>query len=299
MVAEFAGKAKRFRTVPKVQESGRRTMRWFTVERNLSMTLAAAIRIVPACWLLAGSPAVADEALDSLVAAYPEQLSGYDDRHLIWKDGTRQVSSDGQSNKTFEELLSHPSIVDQFEIPYRLGSQATLPSLNEDPGRIRNEEFFTKMYGDCRKGEVATRLRPVRWLPHRGGGTVMATRVNGIAEKLEQISIELEKLPPSITRYAVPSSGVYSCRKVAASNLISMHSYGAAIDINDKFGDYWLWSQRRDGALVRRHSIPPEIVSVFEKFGFIWGGKWYHFDTFHFEYRPEIIEMARRGWPRN
>lgn len=34
--------------------------------------------------------------------------------------------------------------------------------------------------------------------------------------------------------------------------------------------------------------IPLEIVGVFEKYGFVWGGRWYHFDTMHFEYRPEI-----------
>jgi hypothetical protein len=28
---------------------------------------------------------------------------------------------------------------------------------------------------------------------------------------------------------------------------------------------------------------------VFEKHGFIWGGKWYHYDTMHFEYRPELL----------
>jgi D-alanyl-D-alanine carboxypeptidase len=37
----------------------------------------------------------------------------------------------------------------------------------------------------------------------------------------------------------------------------------------------------------------------FERAGFIWGGKWYHFDTFHFEYRPEIIALAKQGWPGN
>ena len=35
--------------------------------------------------------------------------------------------------------------------------------------------------------------------------------------------------------------------------------------------------------------IPIEIAEVFEKYGFIWGGKWYHFDTMHFEYRPELL----------
>jgi hypothetical protein len=27
------------------------------------------------------------------------------------------------------------------------------------------------------------------------------------------------------------------------------------------------------------------------------GGKWDHFDTFHFEYRPQIIALAKQGWP--
>jgi D-alanyl-D-alanine carboxypeptidase len=264
------------------------------------MTVTVPTRLVLACcWsIFCGTGAKSDEALDVLVRAYPEQLAAHDGQQLIWKDGTRQPISDGRPNKTFDELLNHPSIIDQFEIPYRLGAQTTLPSVNEDPGRIRNEEFFKKMYGDCRKGEVAGRLRPVRWLPHRGGGTIMATQVNGIADKLEQISAQLEKLPPSITQYAVPSSGVYSCRKIAASNLVSMHSYGAAIDLNSKFGDYWLWNKKSDGTFSRRNAIPHEVVEIFEQFGFIWGGKWYHFDTFHFEYRPEIIDLARKNRPR-
>jgi len=32
-----------------------------------------------------------------------------------------------------------------------------------------------------------------------------------------------------------------------------------------------------------------EIVEIFERHGFIWGGKWYHYDTMHFEYRPEML----------
>ena len=265
------------------------------------MTITIAIRIVPACcWLIfCGTPAMSDITLDILVAAYPDQLASYDDQNLVWKDGTRQALSDGQTKKPFDDLLNHPSIVDQFAIPYPLGPQTTLPSVNEDPGRIRNEEFFKKMYGDCRKGEVADNLRPVLWLPHRGGGTILATRVNGIAEKLEQISAELEKLPAPIAKYAVPSAGAYSCRKIAESNLVSMHSYGAAIDLNDKFGDYWLWNKKRDGTFIRHHRMPYQIVEIFERFGFIWGGKWYHFDTFHFEYRPEIINLARKNLGRN
>jgi HSP20 family protein len=38
-----------------------------------------------------------------------------------------------------------------------------------------------------------------------------------------------------------------------------------------------------------RNRMPQEIVSIFERQGFIWGGKWNHFDTMHFEYRPELL----------
>ena len=264
------------------------------------MSLATRFFTAFCCLIFWAMPAAADEALDVLVAAYPAHLAAHDNQYLVWKDGARQRLSDGQPNKSFDDLLNHPSLVDQLAIPYPLGLQTALPAVNEDPGRIRNEEFFQKMYGDCRKDEVAGQLRPVAWLPHRGGGTIMATRVNGVADRLEKISAELEKLPPAITKYAAPSAGIYKCRTIAGSNQVSMHSYGAAIDLNDKFGDYWLWNQKKDGgALIRHHRIPQEIVDIFERFGFIWGGKWYHFDTFHFEYRPELINLARKHASRN
>jgi hypothetical protein len=38
--------------------------------------------------------------------------------------------------------------------------------------------------------------------------------------------------------------------------------------------------------------VPFEIVLIFERHGFIWGGKWYHYDTMHFEYRPELAPAA-------
>ena len=43
----------------------------------------------------------------------------------------------------------------------------------------------------------------------------------------------------------------------------------------------------------RIESYPEALVSAMEKHGFIWGGKWAHFDFLHFEYRPEIIIKAR------
>ncbi len=44
-----------------------------------------------------------------------------------------------------------------------------------------------------------------------------------------------------------------------------------------------------------RNRIPVEIVRIFERHGFIWGGAWYHYDTMHFEYRPELLPRRLDG----
>ncbi len=244
------------------------------------------------------SPAPADPALDALIAAYPDHLASYDDKDLIWKDGTRMPLSSGDSTKSFEELLDRPDIKDQFAIPYPLGAELKVPVLNEDPGRIRNEAFFLKMYGDCRKGEVAKRLAKVAWMPNRRGGSVNVTTVNRVNERLAAVVKDLDTLPADMTKYLVPSAGIYNCRTIANTSRLSVHAFAAAIDINDKLSDYWEWSKGKDGSIAWKNRIPGAIGEIFERHGFIWGAKWYHFDTMHFEYRPEIIALAKQGWPK-
>jgi hypothetical protein len=34
-----------------------------------------------------------------------------------------------------------------------------------------------------------------------------------------------------------------------------------------------------------------QVIAIFEAHGFIWGGKWHHFDSVHFEYRPELTAL--------
>jgi hypothetical protein len=253
-------------------------------------------------FLLAGYPlsASADPRLDALLAAYPDKLVSYTDSELVWKDGSRMPLGSGGQNKPFTELLDHADIRDQFAFPYPLATAPLqAPAADEDPGRIRNEAFFLKMYGDCRKGQVMPKLRPVAWLPNHGGGTVRATTINGVADQLAKVSHDLDLLPPAMIQYLVPMSGIYNCRPIAETERLSVHAFGAAIDINAKFGDYWLWSKRPNAAIVWRNRIPQQIVEIFERYGFIWGGRWYHFDSMHFEYRPELIALAKQGWPRD
>ncbi|MES0403835.1 MAG: M15 family metallopeptidase, partial [Hyphomicrobium sp.] len=58
--------------------------------------------------------------------------------------------------------------------------------------------------------------------------------------------------------------------------------------------DYWRQAKPgTDGTYAYKNKIPMEIVRIFEKHGFIWGGKWHHYDTMHFEYRPELLGNDR------
>jgi len=233
-------------------------------------------------------------AVDALVRAYPDLLAGADSTDLIWRDGTRMPLSDGRPAKSFAEMLRHASLLDQLRLPYPKGMIVAAPIQDDDPGRIRNRAFFDKVYGDCWNGEVAPRLVPVVWLPRSWGRAIRITSVNGIAERLAAVSEELDALPDAVKRFAYPPAGTYNCRTVADTGEPSMHSWGAAIDINAAHADYWLWhgSGMINAGLVNR--IPSEIVAIFERHGFIWGGKWSHYDTMHFEYRPELLNQEQR-----
>ena len=101
----------------------------------------------------------------------------------------------------------------------------------------------------------------------------------------------------------MPSAGTYNCRPVQDTGNLSVHAYGAAIDLATKFGDTGYGPKTpkaRARAAPSRIATASryEIVEIFERHGFIWGGRWYHYDTFHFEYRPELIALARKGWPK-
>jgi hypothetical protein len=243
---------------------------------------AAASLIVLAGAAVAQSDRIG-RALDALVAAYPAALAGHDAKTLRWRDGTTMAVTDGNDHKSLAELLRNASIADQFRIPYPRGALKEPPAVDSDPGR-----FFNKMYGDCKKGEVARKLVRVVWLPKTWGKALQFSSVNGADAQLRAVGAELDTLPAAIRQAAYPSAGTYNCRAVADTGEPSPHSYGIAIDLNLKFSDYWFWHPHT-GKIAYHNRMPNEIAAIFEKHGFIWGGKWYHYDTMHFEYRPELL----------
>lgn len=92
-------------------------------------------------------------------------------------------------------------------------------------------------------------------------------------------------------------------RGIAGTSTRSQHAWGLALDLVPTSYEgrqvYWRWSRvwNRDAwhriPLEQRWSPPAAVVETFERHGFVWGGKWAHFDNIHFEYRPEILEYNR------
>lgn len=83
------------------------------------------------------------ESLDRLVRAYPDALSGHDEKHIFWRDGTVMLADDGVGQKSFDDLLRKASIMDQLSLSYPRGNSSP-PAPNADPGRFRNEAFFKR-----------------------------------------------------------------------------------------------------------------------------------------------------------
>jgi len=97
---------------------------------------------------------------------------------------------------------------------------------------------------------------------------------------------------PEFGRYLENIGGTFNWRNISGTDRLSTHSFGMTIDINTRYANYWQWDCKCTDEklkLTYRNRIPLKIVEVFEKHGFIWGGRWYHYDTMHFEYRPELL----------
>jgi len=225
-----------------------------------------------------------------LIDCYPSFIQGFSHNHLIFRDATEMIWDDGIRNKSWQLLLDHADLKDMFNQTYKTGPLLIFPVTNVDPGRIRNNAFFEKMYGGSAK-EVKKHLTAVIWCPKLVQQTIMVTKINNVDRQIEAVSAELDR-HPELIKYLEAIGGTFAWRNIAGTNRHSNHSYGMTIDINTRYSDYWRWSCKcssENSTFKYQNRIPQTIVDIFERHGFIWGGKWYHYDTMHFEYRPELF----------
>lgn len=223
----------------------------------------------------------------ALLASYPDFIKSYSDGSITLSNG-EEVIYDDKKAKSFIERMDNADIEDMFTQPY--DTNVWMPAQNYDPGRIRNEKLMKYMYGASAQ-EVSKNLVKVKWFNQQ----LRFSKINGAADSLRAVEKELSALPSSYRKYFDQSS-TFNWRKVRGSDRLSAHSYGMTIDICTKYSDFWRWKnpgKEETDEITYVNRIPKEIIRIFEKHGFISGARWYHYDTMHFEFRPDLILYSK------
>ena len=233
-----------------------------------------------------------------LAQAYPDFWAPW--RGELAPDNTLTTrSGDSWVYNALKDPLSQTPLLDQADLmtqmaqAYPAGFPAAIPGPNQDPGRMRSEALFKALYGHTREA-VQHHLVSVPWAPN--GRSLPFNRLHGAASALQRVGESLAQ-HPELAAYVRQPAGSFYWRNIAGTARKSMHAFGAAVDfaLPRQLGRYWQWRGcKEDGPCpypeaVLRDPLLQQVVLAFEKEGFIWGGKWAHFDTLHFEYRPELV----------
>lgn len=249
-------------------------------------------------------------ALLALQFAYPEAIRSVSPSGAGWRvfyrNNADEPYSDGL-NLTPEQRVDRADPASVLSQEYPFGPVPLPAPSGQDPGRLRNYALFKAAYGSTPK-RVKENLEPVDFF----GRTLQFNRCNGAADALRRVAADLRSDPEALayiakliyaetsgSRRGAPVVSTWYWRSIAGTNRLSPHSYGIAIDLNDPFASgnkYWQWAQRERSPLPNGNPdiarVPWPVVESFERHGFIWGGKWHHFDTMHFEYRPEFLRLT-------
>ena len=228
-----------------------------------------------------------------MLLAYPEYISNIEENngyvYLVMKSGKR-LKYDDKVRKNVQEKLANPDLQDTLEQLYPLSEVKSIMEENFDPGRLRCYGLLSEVYGSS-KQVIESKLTRV----NVGYKSYQFNGNNNAARSLQAVMKELFPLSQrneNVRKCLFPCNGTFNYRVISGTNRLSPHSFGIAIDLASDKRDYWKWASKEAGG-KRLASYPSELVEVFENHGFIWGGKWSHFDILHFEYRPEIILKAR------
>lgn len=242
--------------------------------------ILALASILPLVALARPAPPEPPAQLRCLARHYPVKPELHGGRwYGVTPGGERLLWDDGRA-KSPRERIEAPDLEDTLSMPYPRGPIGSLTSEEQDPGRARVEALLSAAYGVPRHVPLTT-----------GRFFGKAVRVHErIAPALRRVIARLEAAvarEPSLRGYLTGCSGGYNVRHIKGTSRYSAHSWGIALDLGMAHANYWRWQR---GPPTWRNRIPQAVVDAFEAEGFVWGGRWYHYDTPHFEYRPELLD---------
>jgi hypothetical protein len=221
-------------------------------------------------------------ALSCLSRHYPVKAAYENNAWFLQLASGAKVPYDDGKEKSFEQRLDSPDVQDAFFQKYSPGPIAPVNTENQDPGRIRITALLDAIYGNPPANRNLVRVS------FFGQFLRVHEALSAPLAKIQASLIAVLTKDPKLKRYLKRFSGAFNRRLIAGTDRISAHAYGIAIDLDASLGDYWRWSRNKEW----HNQIPQQIVDAFESAGFIWGGRWYHYDTLHFEYRPELLDES-------
>ena len=196
-----------------------------------------------------------------------------------------------------KESIRHQDRYKSIFYDYILGRVTKLPEYQELT--LRSPDFLNHLFGT---NEIKLRER-CDWVPFLNHNAYMNNFCERALRNVEVEILKAAKNDQEVQAFIENLKTIYSFqqRKIRGTENTSYHSYGLALDLipisyNRKHAN-WIWSTAFIDEwhlipLENRWSPPQAVIDAFEKNGFVWGGKWSHFDTIHFEYAPEIILLA-------
>ena len=255
-----------------------------------------------------------------LAAAWPDRIAETAQRSsdwmlrigddwFAWAHGRLMPEADRERWEEFAALPFYTYPIDMPPLPDL--DEQTASNLRQrvrdnqkNPPR-RNEAFLAALLQASSRSQTEARLVGMEV----AGFTV--TVHERLREPLALVGKELMSLrivDPAVGSFlrGLREMNGYNYRFVEGTRSRSLHSYGLAIDLIPKSyrgkSAYWMWAMTGTPdwwtiPYAKRWMPPMPVVQAFERHGFVWGGKWLYFDTMHFEYRPEILLLARQKAP--
>jgi len=232
------------------------------------------------------------ERIEILHRTYPDLIYAVT-RNTLRTTSNRLIVIDDEVEKRHHVKFTNADIEDQLSQVYPVGRCYRGRRRDVDPGQMRSRDFLRLAYG-ANETAVMRGSTMIEWFGQR----IRFSKRHGAARALRHVLAELEQLPEKFHDVLKPIGRTIDWEP-EENGSVDVHAYGIAIDLNPAFRDRWRYIGRKKRRVnTFRNRVYPEVIAVFERHGFIWGGKWYHFKTNHFEYRPALIAIGQLALER-
>jgi hypothetical protein len=255
----------------------------------------------------------AEQVMRALAQAYPRQIDRVEFRNNDWAvllRGTwyfyaggrllpQNLLSSAESFSPHPFYNNYPAELPPWRSPTPEEAERFRSMTNnrsQNPLQ-RSPHFFDALWRANNRNEAYDRVKTIRFL---GNPVTVHFMIMENLALVEEHILAAARVDSRVQAWINNISNLegWSWRNIAETQSRSFHSYGLAVDIMPRsFGGretYWLWTIRHrpdwwNVSYNERFHPPAAVISAFEKFGFIWGGKWLYYDTIHFEFRPEVL----------